>query len=135
MLFEYVCSTWSVFELKTRFEKWITRNDINGVSLFHFSYLITLMASLSSQRTLNVQIKFFMFDRSIYISFVPNTCWKQESLQIIIFVKVCSTWRIVELKMSFEKWIRRNDVNGISLFHLFYLLTLMAYLWSQRSPN
>jgi hypothetical protein len=41
--FVYVCSSLSIAELNTRFETWITRNDVNGVSLFNPSYLITLM--------------------------------------------------------------------------------------------
>jgi hypothetical protein len=53
-IFVYVCSAWSKFELKTLFDTWITRNDVNGVSLFNLSYLITLRAYLCSQRTQNV---------------------------------------------------------------------------------
>jgi hypothetical protein len=135
MIFVFVCSTWSIFELKTRFETWITRNDVNSVCLIHFPYLIILMASLCSQRTPNVQIKFFMFDRSIYRSFVPNTCWKHDSLQMMIFVNVISSWSIDEIKTRFETWITRNDVNGLSMFHLCYLITLMAYLCSQWTPS
>jgi hypothetical protein len=83
MIFVYVCSTWSstwgMFELKTRFETWITRNDVNDIRLFHLSYLITLLANLCSQRTPNVQIKYFNFDWSIYSLFVLNTGWKRDS--------------------------------------------------------
>jgi hypothetical protein len=43
MIFVYVCSTWSIVKLKTRFEAWITWNDLNGLSLFHLSYIITPM--------------------------------------------------------------------------------------------
>jgi hypothetical protein len=46
--YSYVCSTFSVVELKTRFETWITRNDVNDVNLFLFSYLITLMLYMCS---------------------------------------------------------------------------------------
>jgi hypothetical protein len=52
MIFVYVCSTWSIVENKTRFKTWITRNDVNGLSLFQLPYLITLMAYLCSQRHL-----------------------------------------------------------------------------------
>jgi hypothetical protein len=76
----YVCSTWSIFELKTRFETWITRNDIKGVSLFNLFYFITNMAYLCSQRTPNVQIKYFVLNRG----------WKPHSFQVMIFVYVCS---------------------------------------------
>jgi hypothetical protein len=44
MILVYVCSTSSVVELKTLFETWIARNDVNGVYWFHLSYLITVWA-------------------------------------------------------------------------------------------
>jgi hypothetical protein len=124
MIFVYVCSTWSIVEHKTRFETWITRNDVNGVSLFNVSYLITLMACLCSQRTPNIQIKYLMFDWSVYYLFVLNTSWKRESLQMMVFANVCSSWSMVLLKTFFETSITRNDVYGVSLFHLSYLITL-----------
>jgi hypothetical protein len=113
MIFVYVCSTWSMFELKPRFETRITGNDVNGLSLFHRSYIIPLMAYLCSQWTTNVQINYFMFDWSIYRLFVVNRDWKRDSHQIMIFVIVCSTWSIFELKTRFETWITRHDVNGV----------------------
>jgi hypothetical protein len=120
---------------KTKFWDAKTRNDVNGVSLLHLSYLITHMAYLCSQRNPNVQIKFSMFDRTIYKQFVPNTAWKPDSLQMMIFVNVCSTWSMVELKTLLGTWITRNDVNGLSLFHLCYLIMLMVFLCSQWSSN
>jgi hypothetical protein len=99
---------------------WITRNDVNGVSLFNLSYLITIMAYLSSQWTINVRIKCFMFGWPIYRLFVLNRGWKHYTFHIMIFVYVCSTWSIVELKTRFETWITCNDVKGVSLFHFFY---------------
>jgi hypothetical protein len=125
MIFVYVCSTWGIVELQTRFDTWITRKEVNGVGLSHHSYLITLMAYLCSQLTPNFQIKYFIIDWG----------WKRDSLQLIIFVFVCSTWNIVELKTRFESWIKRNDVNGLSVFNISYLITLMAYVCSQRTPN
>jgi hypothetical protein len=77
-IFESVCSTWSMVELKTRFETWITRNDVIGVSLFHPSHLITLMVYLCSQCTPQVQINYFMFDWSTYRLFVLNISGKHE---------------------------------------------------------
>jgi hypothetical protein len=133
MIFVIVSSTCNMVELKTHFETWITRNDVNGVSWFHLSYLITLMAYLCSQRTPNVQIKYFMFDWPIYRQFELNRGWKRDPHQIMIFVYVCWTWYIVDLIARFETWIRWNDVNGVSLFHLPYLITLMAQLYSQRT--
>jgi hypothetical protein len=50
--------------------------------------------------------------------FVVNTGWKLDSLQMIIFLYVCSTFSVGELKKRFETWIARNKVNGVHLFHL-----------------
>jgi hypothetical protein len=126
IIFLNVSSTWSIVELNTRFEAWITRNDVNGVCLFHLSYLITLMAYLCSQWTPNVQIKYFTFNWSICRLFVLNMAWKRDSLQIILFVYICSILGISELKTRFDMWITKNNVNDVSLFHLSYLITLMA---------
>jgi hypothetical protein len=117
MIFVYVSSRLSIVEIKKRFETGITRNYVNCVNLF-LSYLLTLMVYLCSHRTPNVQISYFMFDWSIYRLVVLNRCWKRESLQIILFVYVCSPWSIVELKTRFETWITRNYVNGVSLFKI-----------------
>jgi hypothetical protein len=134
MIFVYVCLTWSIVEDVTQFETWITRNDVNGVSLFHSSYLISLMAYLCAQRAPNIQIKYY-----VWLVPLQTICAKHGldtwSLQWMIFVNVCLTWRIVELKTRFETWVTRNDVNGVSLFYLSYLITHMPYLCSQRAPN
>jgi hypothetical protein len=90
---------------------------VNGVSLFHLYYLITLMANLCSQWKPNVlQIMYIMFDWSNYRLFELNRKWTRDSLQIVIFVYVCSTCTLVELKTRFETLITRNDVKGISFF-------------------
>jgi hypothetical protein len=135
MILIYVCSTWIIVELKLRFETWIRRNDVNGVSLFNLCYLLTLITYLYSHRTSNVQIMYFMFDWSIWRLFVLNMCWKRDSLQMMIFVNVWSTWSMVKLKTRFESSITRNDVKGVRMFNICYLLTLMIYMCSQRSPN
>jgi hypothetical protein len=111
------------------------KNDVNGVSLFHLPYLIKLMVYLCSQRSPHFQIKYFMFNCSIFRLFVLNRGWKGDFFQIIIFVYFCSSWSIVELKTRSETWIIRNDVRGVCLFHLSYLITLMVYLSSQWTPN
>jgi hypothetical protein len=111
------------------------KNYVSGISLFHLSYLITLKAYLHSQRTPNVQINFHMFYWSIYRSFVPNTGWQHASLTMIIIVKLCSTWSTAEVKTRLETLMTRNDVNGVSLCHLSYLITLMAKLCSRTKPN
>jgi hypothetical protein len=97
MIFVYVCSIWRIVELKSRFDSWRTRNVVNGVSMFHLSYLMTLMSFLCSQWTPNVQIKYFVFHWSIYILFVLNGTCKRDPLQMTIFVNICSTWSIVEI--------------------------------------
>jgi hypothetical protein len=133
MIFVNVCSTWSMVELKTHFEMWIKGNDVNGVSLFHLCYLIMLMFYLCSQWTSNLQMKYFMFHWSIYRLLVLNRGWKRDSLQILLFVYVTTTCSIGELKARFETWITGNDVNGESLLHISYLITLIPYLRSQRT--
>jgi uncharacterized protein YjaG (DUF416 family) len=100
----------------------------------HF-YLITLMAYLCSQWKPNVQIKCFMIDLSIYKLFVLYRGWRRDSLQIMILEYVCSTCSVVELKARYESWKARNDLNGVRLFHLSSLITLMASLCSQWTPN
>jgi hypothetical protein len=135
MKFVFLSTTWSIVELKKRFKSWKTRKVVNGASLFHLSCLITLMTYLCSHRTSNVQIKYFIFNWPIYRIFVLNTGWKQVSIQMMIFVNVSCTWGMIDLKTRFETWLTRNDVNGVSLFHLSYLTTLMAYQCSHRTPN
>jgi hypothetical protein len=44
-------------------------------------------------------------------------------------IRMSSNWSIGEIKSRFEKWIKRNYVNGVSLFHLYYLISLMVYLY------
>jgi hypothetical protein len=129
MIYVYVSSTWSIVELVTRFETWITRNDVNDVSLFYVRYLKTLMAFLCSQWKPNIQIIYFIFEWSIYRLFVLNRGWKRDSLQIMIFVY--NDILRHELKKFFGTWITRNDLNGVSLFHLCYLIILMVYMCSQ----
>jgi hypothetical protein len=135
MIFVYVCSTFSVVDLKTRFEMWIIRNHINDVNLFLFSYLITLRLYLCSHWTPNAQNAYLIFDWSNYRLFLLNKGWKLETLQMVIFVHVSSTCRVAKLKTRYETWITRNVVNGVNLFHLSYLITLTTYLCSQWAPN
>jgi hypothetical protein len=106
MIFVYVCSTCSVVELKTWFEIWIARNEVNGVIWFHFYYLIKFgsghLAYLCSQWAPAVEIKYFMCDWSIYNIFVVNTGLKRDSLQMMILAYVCSTCSVVELKRNLK---------------------------------
>jgi hypothetical protein len=104
---------------KNGFETWLTRNDVNG------SYLIMFMALL------------FMFVCSIYRLFKLNRSWKRDSLQMMVFVNVCSTLNIVQLKTRFETSVTRNDVNGASLFNLCYLITHILHVLAKefKYPN
>jgi hypothetical protein len=97
-----------------------------GLSLFHLSYLKTLMSYLCSQRTPIAQINNFMLDCSIYTLFVLNRGRKQDPLQIMIFVYISSTWSLGQHNTRFETWITRNDVSGVRLFNLSYLITLIV---------
>jgi hypothetical protein len=127
MIFVYVPYSWGIVELKTRFQTWIKWNDLNGVSLFHFSYLRTRMAYLCSQRTRNIQIKYFMFDWSIYWLFVLNTTLKRDSLQMMIFVNVFSTWSIVHIKVAVGYVNNKKWRKWCKYFHISYLITLKSY--------
>jgi hypothetical protein len=121
--------------LKSSFETWITRNDVNGVSFIHFSYLITLLAYLWSQWTPNVQIKYFMFYCSIYILFVLYRAGKRDLLQIVLFVNVWSTCSIVEFINAFWDLNNKKWRKWCKFVSTFYLITLMAYLCSQCTPK
>jgi hypothetical protein len=121
MIFVYVCSTWGIVDRKTRFETWITRKDVIGVSLSHLPYLITLKAYLCSQRTPNVQIKYFVWlvDLQIICSKHGLDTWFSP----IDDIRKCSfdmknSWT----KTRFETWITRRDVNVVRMFHLSYLI-------------
>jgi hypothetical protein len=116
MIFVYVALTRVIVKLIACVETWIKWNGVNGVSLFNLSYLIKFKAYLCTQRTPNAQLKYFVFDWSIYRLFVLNGGWKRDSFQIMIFVYVCSIWSIIELKTRFETWITRNYVNDINFF-------------------
>jgi hypothetical protein len=105
------------------------KNDENILSLINILFK-KLMAYLCLQCTPNVQINYFMFHCQIYRLFVLYTGWKRDSLLMMNFVNICSTWSMVQIKMRFVLWITRNDVNGVSSFHLSYLIILMAYLCS-----
>jgi hypothetical protein len=134
-IFLIVYSTWSMVQLKTRFEASITRNDLNGVSFFHLSYLITLMANCAHNgHQLSKSSILCLNGRStVYLWHIGPG--KHDSLQIMKFVNVSSTWRIIEPNTCFMTWITRNDVDGVILFHLSYMITLMAYLCSQWAPT
>jgi hypothetical protein len=134
MKFVYVSSTWRIIELKTPFEMWITRNDVSGASFYYLYYLIKLMVSCAHKGH-QISKSSILFHWSLYRIFVLNTRWKRDYFQMMIFVNFCSTWSMVELKTRFETWITRNDLNGVSLFHLSYLITLMSYLCPQRKTN
>jgi hypothetical protein len=125
MIFLYVFSTCRAVDLKTQFVTWIERSDVNGVYWFHFPYLITLLAYLCSQMARLVQIRYFMFDWTIYRIFVLNYAWKRYSLEMLIFVCLYDMqprW----LKTRFRIWIAWNGVNGAYTFHLSYLITVLA---------
>jgi hypothetical protein len=93
------------------------------------------MDYLCSQRTPNFQIYCFMFGWSIYRLFVLIRGWKRDPLQIMIFVYVCATCSVGELKARFEACKERNEANSVSLFHLSYLITLMAFVCLLWTPN
>jgi hypothetical protein len=91
------------------------KNDLNGINFFLLSYLITPVAYRCSQWAPYVQMKYFMFDWSIYLLFVLIRGWKRDSLKMMIFVYVCSTCIVVEIKTRFENF---NEVNGVYTSHI-----------------
>jgi hypothetical protein len=135
MIFVIVCSTWGIIELKTRFDTWITRNDVNGAYLFHLSYLITLMAYLCSQSTPKVQIKYFVWLVDLQ-SILPK--WRVETWfstngdirKCLLYMK--NSWT----KKCFETWIRKH-VNGVCLFDLLFNNTydLPVLITNTKYPN
>jgi hypothetical protein len=138
MIFVYVCSTGGIVELSTRFEMWITRTDVTGVSLFHLSYLITRMVYLWSQRTPDFQRKYFMFDWWNYRLFVLNTTLKRNSVQVIIFVNVYATWSMVYIKDAFWyvinlKWIKWCKFVSPTSYNNTYGLPML--LMDTKGPN
>jgi hypothetical protein len=88
MIFVNVRSTQRIW-IQNAFWDVKTRNDAKGVNFFLPSYLTTLLAYLCSQWTPNVQINYFVFDKSINRIFVLNWDCKRDSLKMIIFVYVC----------------------------------------------
>jgi hypothetical protein len=95
---------------------------------------ITLMSYLCSEWTPNFQIIYFMFDWSIYRLFVLNSAWKRDSLQIMTFVYVCSTWNLVERKTRSETWITRNyKLVSHFLFNNTYCLLVITI--NTKCPN
>jgi hypothetical protein len=129
MYLHYMRHSW----IKIAFWEVKTRNDVNCVSLFKLSYLIKIIAYLCSQRTPNIQIKYLDLIDLCTDYFCYIGAGKVSLYKMVLFVYECSRWSIVQLKKRFETWITRNDVNGVSLFHLSYLITLMAHLKSQRT--
>jgi hypothetical protein len=124
MLFIYVCSTWSIVEIKTCFETWTKRNGVNGVSLFHLSHLITLIAYLCSQKSRDVKIMNFIFDWSIYRLFVLNRGWKCASLRkYLLHMKHGSNKKAFwgENNLKWRKWCKFvspplcNNTYGLSM--------------------
>jgi hypothetical protein len=120
---------------KTCFETWITRDDVCGISLFQPSlFKNTYGLPVFTMHTTCPNQVFYEWLVDLQ-TICAKSIGKRESLQIIKFVHVCSTWGIVELKMPFETWITRNDLNGVRLFHLPYLITLTFYQCSQWTPH
>jgi hypothetical protein len=134
IIFVNVCSTWSIIELNTHSETWMTRNDLNDIILFLLSYLISLMAH-NGHQTSKSSIWYLIGRSTDYRVFVLIRGSKLDSLEIMIFVHITTTWTTVELETRFETWITRNDVNGVNLFHVSYIITLTTYLFSQWTPN
>jgi hypothetical protein len=135
MIFVNVCSTWSMVNIKDAF--WYVNNKkwpkmCKFVSPFSF-YNTYGLPVLSMDTKCPKQV----FEVSLVNlhTFVLNWAWKRFILQIMLFVFVCLVWGIVEINTRFETYIKISDINCVSLFNLYYLITIMVYLYSQRTPN
>jgi hypothetical protein len=130
MIFVNVCWTWSMVELKTRFETWITRSDVRCERFSHLSYLITLMVYLCSQWTPNFQINYFMFEWWIYSLFVLNRSWKGDCFEIMVFVCLFDMkhrWTINAFwDVSNKKWRKWCKFVTPSLFNNNYGLPVLT---------
>jgi hypothetical protein len=73
---------------------------------------------------------FLIFDWSIYRTCVLNTGWKRESLQLMIFVNVCTSWSKVELNTRFETWI-----TIVSPFLFNYSYGLPVFTMDTKCPS
>jgi hypothetical protein len=86
-----------------------------------------------SQWTPNVQMKYFIFDWSIYRLLVLNYVGKHVSPNT--YIRTC----LLDRRVSWTKcvfWDAKNKKRRkFCKFRLSYLITHMAYLWSQRTPN
>jgi hypothetical protein len=94
--------------------------------LIHLSYLITLMSYLGSPWTRNIQNNRL---------FVLKTCWKYDSLQMVIFVNVCSTWSMVQLKTRFESWITQKWRKCFKFVLPFVFNNTIALTTVTKCPN
>jgi hypothetical protein len=68
---------------------------------------------------------------------VLNAAWKLDSFQTRIFVYVCSTGNVVELKTLFETWIERNIINGVYSLHVQLIWAIYAqksFRWNEYTP-
>jgi hypothetical protein len=115
----------------------MTRYDVNGVKLFHLYYLITLMAFLCSQWSPNVQIKYFMFNWSIYRLLVLNKGWKRDSLQITVFVcffDMKPSWtKNVFWDVNNKKWRKWCKFDSPFLFNYTYVFPVLTK--DTKCPN
>jgi DNA-directed RNA polymerase subunit RPC12/RpoP len=127
MIFVYVCSTCSVLEIKTRLETWKARIEVNVVYWFHICYLVTVLALVikltgaPNRYQLSKSVIRFFNLQTIF----AYTGWKPDSLQMMIFLYICSTCSVVFLKTQFETLIERNDVKGVYLLHFSYIITIL----------
>jgi hypothetical protein len=116
-------STWSMVHLKVRFETSVTRNDVNGVSLFNLCYLITLLSYTTEIKCPNQVFYVWLVDlKSICAKYGLETCFTpNDDIRKCLLVMMHGS-----IENACGTSITRNDVNGVSLFYLSYLITLMA---------
>jgi hypothetical protein len=105
--------------------------DVNAVSLFRVTYLITPMIYLFSQWTPNVQFNYFMFDWSIYGLFELK-CGLEAWISPNNYIRIYLTDRKHgSIKNSLWFVNKKTDVNDVRLFTFF----IYYHLWLTCAPN
>jgi hypothetical protein len=127
-----VCSTWSMVELKTRFETWITRNEVNGVSFLNFFYLINLPALTTNTKCPNQLFHvWFVYLQTICAKYGLETWFSPNN-----DIRKCMLYMMHgSNKNAFWDMNNKRGRKWCTFFHLSYLITLIVYLCSQWTSN
>jgi hypothetical protein len=125
-----VCSSWSIFQLKTRFEASITTKDVNGVTFFHLPNLITLGLPVLTMDTKCP-------NQVLYDWLVLNRGWKRDSPNNdirICLLDMRHSWTKNDLRdVNYKKWRKWSKFVSLFLFNNTY--GLPVFKMETKSPN